>query len=198
MATSWLRYKILARRSLIGTALLTHSTLAGEYWSLCPPAAGSAGCEVPSFTPNASPQSVPAGTCVLSYDGTKDQAAYLLMQVWDEVGGRNVDPPCRHAALVCRHARLSPLGSLLEAPRQLRTKLHTCLALPRACRWGSAVAFEGGRWNVSTTGPAPGELGSCPLWAARSAAGMLQPLWSRLDTSCGGKRSSRNELRHGY
>jgi hypothetical protein len=63
-----------------------------EFWSLCPPAVGVAGCEVASFAPNASPQIVPAGTCVLSYDGTADQQAFFLMwgsQVAFEAGRWN-------------------------------------------------------------------------------------------------------------
>lgn len=52
----------------------------GEFWSLCPPSTGvSIGCEVPSFSPTGSAQTVPAGTCVLSYDGTKNQMAYVVM-----------------------------------------------------------------------------------------------------------------------
>lgn len=56
---------------------------AGYFWTRCPTEAGSVGCEVASFTANASPQIVPARTCLLSYDGTKDQAAYFTMQVLD-------------------------------------------------------------------------------------------------------------------
>ena len=52
---------------------------AGEFWTFCPASQGSDGCEVASVTPNASPQIVPAKTCLLSYDGTKDQFAYFTM-----------------------------------------------------------------------------------------------------------------------
>lgn len=51
----------------------------GNFWSLCPPAVGAAGCEVPSFTPNASPQIVPAGYCLLSWDAGTDRLAFFKM-----------------------------------------------------------------------------------------------------------------------
>ena len=53
---------------------------AGEQWSFCPPAMAPSGCEIASFTANASPQMAPAGACLLSYDGTRDQNAFFKMQ----------------------------------------------------------------------------------------------------------------------
>jgi hypothetical protein len=63
-----------------------------ELWTLCLLAAGAAGCEVPSFDQKASPVAVPAGTCLLSYDGTANQIAYFEIRGYNlsfEAGFRN-------------------------------------------------------------------------------------------------------------
>jgi hypothetical protein len=50
------------------------------FWTRCPVAAAAAGCEVPSFLPDASPQTVPARTCLLSFTAGADRIVYFKLQ----------------------------------------------------------------------------------------------------------------------